>query len=83
MLNRVRVALYGIAVVALLSTSMLWAQAIFATLTGVVTDPSGAVVANAKITLRDAGSGSERNTVTDNQGYYSLPSVPVGTEGRE
>jgi hypothetical protein len=78
MLNRIRIVLYGIAVVALLSTSALWAQAIFATLTGVVTDPSGAVVANAKVTLRDAGSGSERNTVTDNQGYYSLPSVPVG-----
>jgi len=68
MLNRVRFALYGMAVVALLSTSVLWAQGIFATLTGVVTDPSGAVVASAKITLRDAGSGSERNTVTDNQG---------------
>ena len=81
MLNRVRIALYGIAVVALLSTSVLWAQAIFATLTGIVTDPSGAVVANAKITLRDAGSGSERNSVTDAQGFYTFASIPVGTYG--
>jgi hypothetical protein len=79
MLNRVRITLYGIAVVAVLSTSVLWAQAIFATLTGVVTDPSGAVVANAKITLRDAGSGSERAGVTDSQGFYTFASVPVGT----
>jgi len=79
MLNRIRIALCGIAVVALLSTSALWAQAIFATLTGVVTDPSGAVVANAKITLRDAGSGSERNSVTDSQGFYTFASIPVGT----
>ncbi len=79
MLNRIRIVLYGIAAVALLSTSALWAQAIFATLTGVVTDPSGAVVANAKITLRDAGSGSERNSVTDSQGFYTFASIPVGT----
>jgi Carboxypeptidase regulatory-like domain len=78
MLNRIRVALCGVAAAILLSTSVLWAQAIFATLTGVVTDPSGAVVANANVKLRDAGSGSERATVTDGQGYYSLPSVPVG-----
>src|SRR3954452_22660002 len=79
MLNRVRIALYGIAVAALLSTSVLWAQAIFATLTGIVTDPSGAVVANAKVTLRDAASGSERASVTDSQGFYTFASVPVGT----
>jgi len=78
MLNRVRIALYGIAVAALLSTSVLWAQAIFATLTGVVADPSGAVVSGAKVRLRDAGSGSERATVTDSQGYYTFASVPVG-----
>ena len=79
MLNRIRVAAYGVAAVLLLSTSLMWAQAIFATLTGVVTDPSGAVVANANIRLRDAGSGSERVTTTDNQGYYTFASVPVGT----
>ncbi len=79
MLNRVRIALFGIALVALLSTSMLWAQAIFATLTGIVTDSSGAVVANAKVTLRDVGSGSERTSVTDSQGFYTFASVPVGT----
>src|SRR5438270_10948701 len=68
----------GSALLGLIATS-LWAQAIFATLTGVVTDPSGAVVANAKVTLRDAQSGSSRETVTDNSGYYTFASVPVGT----
>ena len=38
----------------------LWSQAIFATLTGVVTDSSGAVVANASVTLRNAESGDIR-----------------------
>lgn len=66
-------------VVAVFMAIALSAQAIFATLTGVVNDPSGAVVANAKVTLTDAASGSERNTLTTSDGYYSFASVPVGT----
>ncbi len=54
-------------------------QGIFATLTGVVSDPSGAVVANAKVTLTDATSGSVRDTATTGDGYFSFSSVPVGT----
>src|SRR5215475_10047483 len=56
-----------------------WAQGIFATLTGVVTDPSQSVVPNAKVTLRDVGSGSERQTTSNGEGYYTFASVPVGT----
>jgi hypothetical protein len=37
------------------------------------------VVANAKITLKDAVSGSTRDTVTDGDGYFTFASVPVGT----
>jgi len=59
--------------------SAAWAQGIFATLTGVVTDPSQSVVAGAKVTLRDVGSGSERQTTTNSDGYYTFASVPVGT----
>src|SRR5438874_741733 len=62
-----------------LFTVTLWAQGIFATLTGVVTDPSESVVPNAKVTLRDVGSGSVRETATNGEGYYTFASVPVGT----
>src|SRR5947199_6077173 len=55
------------------------AQGIFATLTGVVSDPSGGVVPNAKITLRDSTSGSSRDTTTNGEGNYTFASVPVGT----
>lgn len=55
-----------------------WGQGIFATLTGVVTDPSNAVVNGAKVTLTDATSGSTRETVTNSDGYYTFASVPVG-----
>src|SRR5437016_6238799 len=62
-----------------LISATLWAQGIFATLTGVVTDPSESVVPNAKVTLRDVGSGSMRETTSNGEGYYTFASVPVGT----
>jgi hypothetical protein len=55
------------------------AQGIYATLTGVVTDPSGSVMPQARVVLKDALSGSERETATNNEGYYTFASVPVGT----
>jgi len=61
----------------ILATS-LSAQAIYGTLTGVVTDPSQAVVAKAKVTLTDAQSGSVRETQSNNDGYFTFASVPVG-----
>src|SRR5438552_16831561 len=55
-----------------------WGQGIFATLTGVVSDQSQAIVPNAKVTLRDIQSGSERETVSNSNGYFAFASVPVG-----
>jgi len=63
----------------LLSVGPLRGQGTSATLTGVVSDPSGAVVANAKVALKDALSGSLRDTVTNGDGYFTFASVPVGT----
>ena len=63
----------------LLSGQPLLAQGVFATLTGVISDPTGAVVPNAKIVLTDATSGSARDTQADSDGYYTFASVPVGS----
>jgi hypothetical protein len=65
--------------IVLLAAGSLRAQGIFATLTGTVTDPSGSVVADAKVVLKDAVSGSARDTVANGEGYFSFASVPVGT----
>src|SRR5579864_2353269 len=69
--------LVGIAFAALLATS-LPAQSIYGTLTGIVSDPSGAVVAGASLKLRDQQSGSQRETVSNSDGYYTFASVPPG-----
>jgi hypothetical protein len=68
----------GLALASLVAT-LAWSQGLFATLTGVVSDPSGANISGAKVRLTDAQSGSQRETVTDDSGYYTFASVPVGT----
>ena len=63
----------------LLLAANLSAQGIYATLTGVVSDPAQAVVPKAKATLTDSKSGSVRETVTNNDGYFTFASVSVGS----
>jgi hypothetical protein len=48
------------------------AQSIYATLTGVVSDPSQGLVAQATVRLRNVESGSARETQTNSQGYYTF-----------
>ena len=43
---------------------------------GTVTDPSGAVVANAAVTMHNPVSGFERAATTDAAGNFSFPNVP-------
>ena len=50
-----------------------------ATLQGIVTDPSGGVVANAKVTVHNQSTGVERTTTTDASGAYQVAALPVGT----
>jgi hypothetical protein len=56
----------------------LWAQSWNSHLEGVITDPSGAVVPGAAVTLKNDASGQIRRTQTDRQGFYSFPFLPVG-----
>jgi hypothetical protein len=44
--------------------------------TGTVVDPSGAVVANATVTIRNPVSAFERTTTTDESGNFAIPNVP-------
>ena len=47
-------------------------------LEGVVTDPSGGVIPNAKLTLHNSETGFERRSVTTETGRYLFNAVPVG-----
>jgi Carboxypeptidase regulatory-like domain len=45
---------------------------------GTVSDPTGAVVPNAKITVTQIQTGLQRSTVSDAQGRYSVPQLAPG-----
>ncbi|MEJ7605757.1 MAG: carboxypeptidase-like regulatory domain-containing protein, partial [Bryobacteraceae bacterium] len=66
-----------LAVVLALCTSWADAQSTSGTLTGVVTDPSGAVVPGAKITLKNEGSGDLRRSLTNSEGFFNFAAVPA------
>jgi hypothetical protein len=46
---------------------------------GVVTDPQGAAIAAARISLTSAGTGFNRQTATNVEGEYQFLQVPPGT----
>jgi Carboxypeptidase regulatory-like domain len=54
------------------------AQSDLTSVTGVIHDPSGAVVSNANVTIRNQATGAERKATTNYGGSYSITSVPAG-----
>ncbi|MGA2643195.1 MAG: TonB-dependent receptor [Candidatus Sulfotelmatobacter sp.] len=63
----------------LASIMPVWGQYTTARLSGVVTDPSEAVVVGASVTIRDPGTGYTQTTTSTSAGQYLFPSLPVGT----
>jgi hypothetical protein len=63
---------------ALLVTFAARAQVVTATLTGIVTDPSGATVAGAKVKAVNAGTNLSREAVSDSTGVYTIPALSPG-----
>ena len=47
-------------------------------ISGVITDPSGAVVNGATLALTNVGNGTKQTATTNDRGVYSFPVVPVG-----
>jgi hypothetical protein len=54
-----------------------WAQST-ATLSGTVTDPTGAVVPGAHVTVHSLATSLDREVVTDGAGLYAVPSLQPG-----
>ena len=49
------------------------------TIRGTVTDPSGAVIANANVTIADLATSTLRHTETNSHGEYQMFGLPSGT----
>ena len=63
----------------LLSASSTWSQGNQGTLEGSVSDPSGAAVAGAQLTVTNDATGLKFQTTTDSDGLFTFPVLPVGS----
>ncbi len=55
-----------------------FAQSDVGTITGFVRDPTGAVVPNAKVTIKNEATNEEHTVTTDAAGHYTVPSLLPG-----
>ena len=62
---------------ALLSTANAQVTAV-AQVSGNITDPSGAAVPNAQVTMTEVDKQAVHSTTSDPRGLYTLPNLPVG-----
>src|ERR1035441_8806174 len=62
----------------LLVAAVGYSQAVNATLLGTVTDSSGAIVPNAKVTVTEVNTGANRSGQTNESGNYTFPDMAPG-----
>jgi hypothetical protein len=63
----------------LICSSATWAQTITGGVNGIVTDPSGAVIPNAKVQATNTDTGVVTETTTNNDGLYNIRFLQIGT----
>jgi len=64
--------------VALLTAGNVFGQTL-ATVQGQVTDPSGAAIPSATVTVTNTATSVSRTTKTDSTGNYQVPALPIGS----
>ena len=61
-----------------LAATPLFSQTSVGRISGSVTDPSGAAVVDAKVTVTSVETQSVRTAATDSSGFYAVTSLPIG-----
>ena len=68
----------ALALVAFLLPCAVHAQLLYGSLTGNVTDPTGAAIAAAKVEALNTGTGVHSETATDDHGLYRFSNIQAG-----
>src|SRR5262249_18103333 len=64
--------------VMLLAAAHLHAHGATASISGTVLDPTGAGIPGASITVKNVGTAFTRTVISDDQGRYVAPELPIG-----
>ena len=62
----------------LAASGVAWSQSVQGVITGTITDPTGAVVPGATVTITNTGTNASQSTATGGDGSYRFPLVPPG-----
>ena len=73
-----RKALFYIGTLLWLPAANLMGQAVYGSIVGTVTDPSGAAMPKATVTIADTGKGVSYNATTNESGNYSQTHLIAG-----
>jgi hypothetical protein len=57
----------------------MYSQVTGATLSGIISDPSGGVIPGAQISIRNISTGISKEVSADSAGYYTVPNLAPGT----
>ncbi len=75
--RRISVSLMLVVLLSLLSVSV-FAQSITGRISGLVTDPSGAIIPGGKVTITNRETKLVRTAMSDPNGFYVATNLPVG-----
>jgi hypothetical protein len=73
-----RISGFVIAMAALFCTQTLLAQTVTGTITGVITDASGAVVSGASVVAHNTNTSVDSTVTTNSSGLYRIQFLPIG-----
>src|ERR1700733_12226136 len=76
---KVGIAILSMMLCGLCFPSRLLGQVVGATLTGSITDSSGAAVGGANISCQEVATGITRQVTSDSAGFYTVPNLAAGT----
>jgi hypothetical protein len=77
--NRVVLFLAGVCLLGVIALSTAVAQTVTGTITGQVTDPSGALVSGATVIAENVAMGVKTTATTNAVGLYTIRFLPIGT----
>src|SRR5215470_9242262 len=77
--NRLVVYVVGVCLIGIFGLGTSRAQTVTGSITGQVTDPSGALVSGATVTAENVATSVKTTATTNSAGLYTIPFLPISS----